>query len=69
MKKRCEVTLVIFELSIHEFVSLFSWKRVEELKNKLRKFELGSAIGGSFHYSNVLVILKNEILLITQVLN
>ena len=36
MKKRCEATLVIFELSLDEFVSLFSWKRVEELKNKLR---------------------------------
>lgn len=44
MKKRCEVTLVILELSIHEFVSLFSWKRVDELKkiesHSKSKFEL-----------------------------
>ena len=71
MKKRCEVTLVIFELSIHEFVSLFSWKRVDELKNKLRatqkrsKFKLGSAFGGSLNNSNVLVSLKNQMPLTT----
>ena len=64
MKKRCEVTLVIFELSIHEFVSLFSWKRIDKLKNKSQaikkiKFELGSAFGGSLHNSNVLVIAFN----------
>ena len=70
MKKRCEITLVIFELGVHEFVSLFSGKRVDELKNKLRaiqkgsKFELGSSFGGSMHENNVLVTLKKGMLLI-----
>ena len=71
MKKRCEVTLVIYELSIHEFVSLFSWKREDELKNKLRaiqkrsKFKLGSTFGGSLNNSNILVSLKNQMFLST----
>ena len=36
MKKRCEVALMIFKFRIHEFISLFSWKRVDELKKKPR---------------------------------
>lgn len=42
MKKRCEVALVILKLSIHEFISLFSRKRVDELKNKLRAIKYRS---------------------------
>ena len=44
MKKRCEKTLVILELSIHEFVSLFSWKRVDELKTNSEPFKRGSKV-------------------------
>ena len=32
MEKRCEIALVIFELSIHEFIALFSVKGVDKLK-------------------------------------
>ena len=35
MKERCEIALVILELSIHEFISLLSGKGVDELKSKL----------------------------------
>lgn len=34
MKERSEIALVVFEFGIHVFISLFSWKRVEELKLK-----------------------------------
>ena len=34
MKERSEIALVVFEFRIHVFISLLSWKRVEELKLK-----------------------------------
>ena len=34
MKEGSEIALVVFEFGIHVFISLFSWKRVEELKLK-----------------------------------
>ena len=69
MKKRCEVAFVFLELSIHEFVSLFSRKRVDELKNKLVAFknrmktlltEPRRAFSGSLHENDVRVIIKKE---------
>ena len=34
MKEGSEIALVVFEFGINVFISLFSWKRVEELKLK-----------------------------------
>lgn len=34
MKEGSEIALVVFEFRIHVFISLFSWKRIEELKLK-----------------------------------
>lgn len=34
MKEGSEIALVVFEFRIHVFISLLSWKRVEELKLK-----------------------------------
>ena len=34
MKEGSEIALVVFEFGIHVFISLLSWKRVEELKLK-----------------------------------
>lgn len=59
MKEGSEIALVVFEFGINVFISLFSWKRVEELKLKKSWVDMLRTVSWLFH------VLKQHVLFLS----